>query len=339
VADYTQVLKQVLPEFGGNDKIAESIVALETKLADVTPDTATQEDVTKYYNPLSIKETETLVPEISFTDVITELAPHDYKSDRLIVGSPTYMKDLSDILNDASRETVSFFLQWKLIQAYSDIIEDDAIAPLRQFNNKLQGKDPQATEERWRKCLRRLDEGLGWSLSRFYILDSFSEESKKLGDQVVSDIKERFVFTLTQTPWMSPDVRKLGIKKVENIVQKIGYPTKSPNVMDAHDVGRYYHDLSVSSDKFFENELAVAKFDLQNEWSKLGKATNRDEWGMTAPTVNAYYNPPGNEIVFPAGIMQPPAFYGPAAPLYLAYGAFGAVSGHELSHGMYNFIP
>jgi endothelin-converting enzyme len=333
VADYTQVLKKVLGGFGGNDKIAENIVDFETKLANVTPDTATQEDVTKYYNPLSIKETESLVPEISFTDVIAELAPHDYKSDRLIVGSPSYMKALSEILNDASRETVSFFLQWKLIQAYSSIIEDEAINPLRQFNNKLQGKDPQATEERWRKCLRRLDGGLGWSLSRFYILDSFSEDAKKLGDQVVSDIKERFVFTLTQTSWMSPDVRKQGIKKVENIVQKIGFPTKSPNVMDAHDVEKYYHDLIMSKDEFFENELAVAKFDLQNEWSKLGKPTNRDEWDMTAPTVNAYYNPPGNEIVFPAGIMQPPAFYGPAAPLYLAYGAFGAVSGHELSHG------
>ncbi|KAF3386548.1 Endothelin-converting enzyme 1 [Penicillium rolfsii] len=332
VADYTQVLKQVFPAFGGNDKIAERIAALETKLADVTPDTATQEDVTKYYNPLSIRETETLIPEISFKDIITELAPHDYKSDRLIVGSPSYLKALSKILNDASRETVSFFLQWKLIQAYSDTIEDDAVTPLRQFNNKLQGKDPQATEERWRKCLRHLDSGLGWSISRFYILDSFSEESKKLGDQIVSDIKERFVFTLTQTPWMSPDVRKLGIEKVENIVQKIGYPTKSPNVMDAHDVEKYYHDLDVFNDKFFENKLAMAKFDLQNEWSKLGKPTNRDEWDMTAPTVNAYYNPPGNEIVFPAGIMQPPAFYGPAAPLYLAYGAFGAVSGHELSH-------
>lgn len=334
VAEYTQVLKQVIGGFGGNDKIAEHIVTMEKRLADVTPDTATQEDVTKYYNPLSIKETESLVPQISFTDVITELAPHDYKSDRLIVGSPSYMKALSDILNDASRETVSFFLRWKLIQAYSGIIEDETITPLRQFNNKLQGKDPQATEERWRKCLRRMDHGLGWSLSRFYILDSFSEESKKLGDQVVSDIKERFIFTLTQTPWMSPDVRKLGIKKVENIVQKIGYPTKSPNVLDAHSVEKYYHKLDVSNDKFFENELAVAKFDLLEQWSKLGKPTNRDEWDMTAPTVNAYYNPPGNEIVFPAGIMQPPAFYGPAAPLYLAYGAFGAVSGHELSHGI-----
>ncbi|KAI2716642.1 hypothetical protein DTO027I6_2017 [Penicillium roqueforti] len=334
VADYTTVLKQVVRGLAGDgfDKIAEDVVAFEKKLADVTPDTQTQEDVTKYYNPLSIKETEALVPEISFTDIISSLAPRDYKTDRLIVGSPSYMKALSVLLKNTPRETVLLFLQWKLIQAFADVIEDASIEPLRRFENELAGKEPQAKEERWRKCLGRLDEGLEWSLSRFYVLDAFSEDSKKLGDQIVSDIKERFIFTLDQTSWMSPDVRRLGIEKVGNIIQKIGFPTKSPNVLDPEDVNKFYRELELSKDTFFENEVAVAKFQLRGEWSKLGKPTNRDEWDMSAPTVNAYYNPPGNEIVFPAGIMQPPAFYGPSAPLYLAYGAFGAVSGHELSH-------
>ncbi|CAG8033000.1 unnamed protein product [Penicillium nalgiovense] len=334
VADYTTVLKQVVQRLAGDgfDKISEDVVAFEKKLADVTPDTQTQEDVTKYYNPLSVKETEALVPEISFTNIISSLAPHDYKGDRLIVGSPSYMKALSVLLKDTPRETILLFLQWKLIQAFADVIEDASIEPLRRFENVLAGKEPQAKEERWRKCLGRLDEGLEWSLSRFYVLDAFSEDSKKLGDQIVSDIKERFIFTLDQTSWMSPDVRRLGIEKVGNIIQKIGFPTKSPNVLDPEDVNKFYLDLKLSKDTFFENEVAVARFQLRGEWSKLGKPTNRDEWGMSAPTVNAYYNPPGNEIVFPAGIMQPPAFYGPSAPLYLAYGAFGAVSGHELSH-------
>ncbi|KAJ5773915.1 hypothetical protein N7457_008811 [Penicillium paradoxum] len=334
VADYTNTLKQVIRGLAGDglDKVVEDVVAFEKKLADVTPDTQTQEDVTKYYNPLSIKETEALVPEISFADIISSLAPHNYKGDRLIIGSPSYMKALSGLLKDTHRDTVLLFLQWKIIQAFADVIEDDSVEPLRRFKNVLAGKEPQAKQERWRKCLGRLDDGLPWSLSRFYVLDAFSEASKKLGDQIVSDIKERFIFTLDQTHWMSPDVRKLGIEKVENIVQKIGFPTKSPNVLDPEDVKKYYRDLEVSKDTFFENEVAVTRFQLREEWSKLGKPTNRDEWDMSAPTVNAYYNPPGNEIVFPAGIMQPPAFYGPSAPLYMAYGAFGSVSGHELSH-------
>ncbi|KAE8377252.1 hypothetical protein BDV26DRAFT_217002 [Aspergillus bertholletiae] len=335
VKEYTTVVEKVLGEFAASSRTEHrlrDVVAFERKIADVTPDTQSQEDVTKSYNPRTIEETQSLLPQLSMSDIISVLAPSDYRSDRLIVGSPSYMKALSSILNDTPREIVHLYFNWKIIQTYADEIEDAKIQPLREFNNRLAGKDPQATEERWRKCIRSLDNSLGWTLSRFYVLDSFSEASKELGDQIVSDIKERFVYTLRQTSWMPSEVRDLAIKKVGNIVQKIGYPTKSPNVMDPGDVEKYYQHLKVSKETFFENAVAAAKFDLHNEWSKLGKPTDRNEWGMTAPTVNAYYNPPGNEIVFPAGIMQPPAFYGPSAPLYLAYGAFGAVSGHELSH-------
>ncbi|KAF5863212.1 hypothetical protein ETB97_010440 [Aspergillus alliaceus] len=334
VAEYTTVVEKVLGEFIGSTTKhpLRDVVSFEAKIADVTPDTQSQEDVTKSYNPRTVQETESLLPQFSMSGIISALSPSGYKSDRLIVGSPSYMEALSSILNETPREVVQLYFKWKIIQTYADEIEDAKIQPLREFNNRLAGKDPQATEERWRKCIRSLDDNLGWMLSRFYVLDSFSEESKQLGDQIVSDIKERFVFTLHQTSWMPSQVRDLAIKKVGNIIQKIGYPTNSPDVMDAADVEKYYEHLKVSNETFFENTLASAKFDLHNEWSKLGKPTDRNEWSMTAPTVNAYYNPPGNEIVFPAGIMQPPVFYGPSAPLYLAYGAFGAVSGHELSH-------
>ena len=335
VAEYTEVVEKVLGDFLGNKANAKDVVTFEAKLANITPDTQTREDITKSYNPRTIKETENLLPEISFSDIISSLAPSGYKNDRLIVGSPSYMESLSRILSETSRETVQLFFKWKIIQSFADSIEDPKIRPLRELSNQLDGKDPQATEDRWRKCINVLDEGLPWSLSRFYILESFSRASKELGDQIISDIKERFVFTLLQTSWMSPEVKKLGVKKVGNIVQKIGYPTKSPNVMDPSNVQKFYNKLEVFNDKFFENQLAAAKFNVEQEWSKLGKPTDRSEWGMSASTVNAYYNPPGNEIVFPAGIMQPPVFYGPSAPLYLAYGAFGAVSGHELSHGKY----
>ncbi|EAW09811.1 M13 family metallopeptidase [Aspergillus clavatus NRRL 1] len=334
VTEYTKVMKHVLGKFVGNkmDIPVEDIVLFESKLANATPDTQSMQDVEKYYNPHTLKEAESMLPQISLSDMISALSPPDFKTDRLIVGSPSYMKSLSTILNKTPRKTVELFFKWKIIQTYADEIEDAKITPLRQFSNKLAGKDPKATPERWRTCIKSLDRGLGWSLSRFYVLDSFSKEAKDLGDQVVSDIKERFVNILHQTTWMSPEVRKLSIQKVGNIVQKIGYPTKSPNVMDPASIETYYQDLQVSNETYFENEMAAAKFQLQREWSKLGKPTNRNEWGMTATTVNPYYNPPLQEIVFPAAIMQSPAFYGPSAPLYLAYGAFGAISGHELSH-------
>ncbi|KAH3068212.1 hypothetical protein KXW16_002298 [Aspergillus fumigatus] len=334
VSEYTRVLKEVLGNFVGQDKrvSVEDIVLFEWKLANATPDAQTLQDVEKYYNPRNLDQVESMLPQISLSTIVSMLSPAGFKPDRLIVSSPSYMESLSTILRDTPRKTVHHFFKWKIIQVYVDQIEDAKITALREFSNKLAGKDPKATTERWRTCIRSLDRGLSWSLSRFYVLDAFSEASKELGDQIILDIKQRFVNILHQTSWMSPDVRKLSIEKVDNIVQKIGYPTKSPNVMDPADIERYYHDLHISNETFFENEMAIAKFDLHRAWSKLGKRTDRNEWGMSAPTVNAYYNPPLQEIVFPAGIMQPPVFYGPSAPLYLAYGAFGAVSGHELSH-------
>lgn len=335
VADYTEVAKKVLGDFNNNElkDLAGDVVKFEAKLADVTPDTESQQNVTKYYNPLSTDEVLKLLPDVSFTEIISKFAPSGYKGNRLIVGSPSYMKSLSEILSQTPRETVQLFFKWKIIQSWVDVIEDPKVDALRKFNNKVAGKAPDAKEDRWRTCVKRLDTNLSWILSRFYILDAFSKSSKELGDKVVSDMRERFVFTLAQTSWMSPDVRKLAIQKVENIVQKIGYPTKSPNVTDPAEVNKYYESLKMSNETFFENTLAAMKFELHKEWSQLGKPTDRAKWEMTAPTVNAYYNPSGNEIVFPAGIMQPPVFYGSSAPLYLAYGSFGAVSGHELSHG------
>jgi endothelin-converting enzyme len=122
-----------------------------------------------------------------------------------------------------------------------------------------------------------------------------------------------------------------AVNKVHNIIQKIGYPTSSPDIGNATELHEYYHDLEVSSKDFFGNVLSSRAFDVEREWSQLGKPVDRNLWGMTVPTVNAYYNPPGNEIVFPAGIMQFPVF-DVNLPAYVSYGAFGSVAGHELSH-------
>jgi len=140
-----------------------------------------------------------------------------------------------------------------------------------------------------------------------------------------------FIETLKVTKWMDNSVIDLAIEKVHKIVQKIGYPTNSPNIMDPTILLDFYRPVTISSSSFFKNALSMNKFGVASEWSALGKPVDRDAWLMTVPTVNAYYNPPGNEIVFPAGIMQFPVF-DVNVPQYLSYGAFGSVSGHELSH-------
>jgi endothelin-converting enzyme len=176
-----------------------------------------------------------------------------------------------------------------------------------------------------------VDNGLGWILSRFFVEKAFSEKAKIFGDTIITDIKTEFTKKLKAAKWMDNDTTKKAVEKVHNIVQKIGYPTKSPDIMDPAKLEHYYETVNVSSEAFFSNALAMRRFAQQDEWSALGKPVDRDQWGMTVPTVNAYYNPPGNEIVFPAGIMQFPVF-DVNVPAYMSYGAFGSVAGHELSH-------
>ena len=324
---------QIRDSFGPyNEELVKALVELETQLAEVTPSEEEAEDVTQYYNPMTLDETRSLIPQLSVQYIIAGLAPPGYAPERIIVGSPSYLKALSHILKATSTEIVQAYFVWKTVQVYASKVEDEAVRPLRSFNNQLLGKAPDAVEERWRTCVNSVDNGLGWILSKFFIEKAFSEEAKDFGDRIVSDIKTQFIEKLKAAEWMSKDVRELGIAKVHNIVQKIGYPTKSPDVRDSSALENYYATVNISSTAFFENAVSIAKFDASRQWSALGKPTDRDEWGMSAPTVNAYYNPAGNEIVFPAGIMQSPVFYDPSIPQYLSYGAFGSVSGHELSH-------
>lgn len=317
---------------GKSESLVEGIVVLESKLAKATPATENAEDVTKYYNPITLGEFADLLPQLSVKYLISTLASPGFEPTKLIVGSPYYLKKLSKILESTSQETLQAYFVWKTVQSYAYKVEDDALKPLVGLNNKLQGKDPDASEERWRTCIKVADNGLGWILSKFFVEKAFSKEAKNFGDRIVSDIKAQFIQKLEKADWMSKDVRELGIEKVHNIVQKIGYPTRSPDIRDSSALRDYYESVIISPTDYFGNALSIAEFDNRHEWSALGQPTNRDEWGMTADTVNAYYNPAGNEIVFPAGIMQPPVFYNPSLPQYLSYGAFGSVSGHELSH-------
>ncbi|KAH0264085.1 peptidase family M13, partial [Aureobasidium melanogenum] len=311
--------------------LVDSLVALEKSMANAAPDPEDAADVTKYYNPRTLKETEAYNSEISITHILDTFAP-SYTPSKIIVGSPSYLKDLSKILKSSSRKTIKTYLVWKVVQSWAGAVEDPAVQPLLRFRNKLQGKAPDVKQERWRTCVSSVGSDLEWIMSRFFVERAFSKEAKDLGDQIILDIKDEFTIKLNESEWMTESVRQLAIEKVHLIRQKIGYPTQSPDITNAGELQHYYSNISIAATTYFANKLSVVKHDVRESWLQAGKPVDKDEWGMSAQTVNAYYNPPGNEIVFPAGIMQAPVFYDPSIPRYLSYGAFGAVAGHELSH-------
>ncbi|KAF2660421.1 endothelin-converting enzyme [Lophiostoma macrostomum CBS 122681] len=326
-----QVLPALLPDQGIENSTISDLVIFEAKLARSSPDAEDRDDVTQYYNPQSLEEAGQLTPQLGLPNIIKSLASSDVSIDRVIVMTPQYQKDLAENLLTTSKETLQTYFIWKAVQALSSYVESDVIAPYSRFSNILAGKDPDSTPERWRTCVGHVDNGVGWILSRFFVEKAFSAKAKEFGDRMVSDIKALFTEKLKKTDWMEKSVVELAISKVHNIVQKIGYPTKSPDIMDPTKLQKYYKLVDVDAKEYFGNALSMRRFQVAEEWSALGKPVDREQWDMTVPTVNAYYNPPGNEIVFPAGIMQFPVF-SVDLPEYVSYGAFASVAGHELSH-------
>jgi endothelin-converting enzyme len=163
---------------------------------------------------------------------------------------------------------------------------------LQEYSADCAAKDPDSAPERWRSCVAHVDDSLGWILSRFFVEKAFSAQAKKFGDEIVTDIKTEFTKKLKSAKWMDDKTTEKAIEKVHNIVQKIGYPTKSPDIMDPSALRGYYKSVNITS-SFFDNHLWTNKLAVRNEWAQLGKPVDRDQWGMTVPTVNAYYNPPG----------------------------------------------
>jgi endothelin-converting enzyme len=190
---------------------------------------------------MSLDDAHALCPEIDLQGIVNAVAaPTGTKVQRILVSQPEYLEKLSQILNETHQSTLQQFFIWKAVQSLGEYVESDALLPWVRFHNEIQGKvcwpsniefatdrvqEPDAKSDRWRTCVSHVDSGLGWILSRFFVEAAFSKKAKDLGDRIVSEIKDSFIKKLKATEWMDKEVVALAIKKVNNIRQKIGFPT------------------------------------------------------------------------------------------------------------------
>ncbi|KAI0974825.1 peptidase family M13 [Xylaria arbuscula] len=318
-----QVFSSLLPTAASRKsaaKLAESVVELEKQIAALTPPPEDMQDVTKYYNIIPIVEVGKIAPALGLDKVVKGLAPADYTPNTMLLAFPEFLGNVSQIVSKTPKSTIQTYLIWNLIRTYSSYVEATEVEPITRFDNILSGRS-----ERWKTCLSYVDGTLGWILSRFYIEATFSKAAKNYGDQIILDIKQQFTTRLGDLDWMDNSVKKLAANKVHNIDQKIGYPTKSPDITNPDAVRDYYKGLKITG-SFFNNSVSSNQFSSNRTWSALSKPVDRGEWGMQADIINA---------VFPAGIMQFPVF-SVDLPGYVSYGAFASVAGHELSHAFDN---
>jgi putative endopeptidase len=320
---YTEHLQKMFRLLGETEpdstRQAKAVLALETQLAKASRTRVDLRDPLRNYHLLTVKELHEQTPGVPWRLYFDRLGLNDLKE--LNVGQPDFLQELARLLAEVSLDDWKTYLRWHLVNTYADKLS----APFVEEDFHFKAKVLTGVEEnrpRWQRVAETTDRLLGEALGQLYVAREFPPQAKTRADALVRNIKETLRERLGRLDWMSEGTRQQALKKLDAMTVKIGHPDK----------WRDYADLAVNSDVYAVNVMAAVTFEVRHDLAKIGKPTDRTEWHMTPPTVNAYYNPNLNEIVFPAGILQPP-FFDARADDAVNYGAIGMVIGHELTHG------
>ncbi len=298
---------------------ASAVMTIETKLADASMTRVERRDADATYHRMTVSELESLAPNFGWTAYLREVAAPPVHA--INVGQPKFFEAVNRELSSTSLSDWKTYLRWHLLEAAAPALSSKFVQEDFDFNGGvLQGKKENLP--RWKRCVIATDGSLGFALGRLYVAKAFPPEAKVRADGLVKNMIAALRDDLESLPWMGDATRKAAIAKLAAFTPKIGYP----------DEWRDYSAYRVGRGSYLENLLAGNAFEFHRQVDKIGKPVDRKEWGMTPPTVNAYYNSLKNEIVFPAGILQPP-FFDAQADDAVNYGAIGAVIGHEMTHG------
>ncbi|MBC3811075.1 M13 family peptidase [Undibacterium aquatile] len=301
-------------------KNAAAILAFETELAKVQWTKVDLRDPIKAYNKVEISKINELTAGYDWNAYLKELGVTG-KIDYVIVSQPSYLVGMNKVLQETSLDTIKAYFKWHLLSSVaSQLPKQYSDENFAFFSKTLRGVPEQ--EIRWKRGVRLVDSGMGESLGKLYVAKYFPADSKAKMEKLVANLLLAYKESIDTLDWMSPETKKEAQAKLATFTPKIGYPNKWKD----------YSALHITKGDAVGNLRAIRSFAAQTELNKLGKPIDRDEWGMTPQTVNAYYNPEMNEIVFPAAILQPP-FFNPKADDAVNYGGIGTVIGHEISHG------
>ncbi len=320
---YRAHVRKMLELLGDEPKTAEreaqTVLDLETRLAKASRSRVELRDPHRNYHLMTVAELDAVTPGVSWKPYFKALGLDELKE--LNVGQPPFVEELGRLVKDVSLDDWKTYLRWHLLSTYADVLSSPFVDEDFHFSGTVLQGIPR-NRPRWERVVTMTDRELGEALGQLYVAREFPPEAKARADAMVRNLKATLRERLAHLDWMSPQTREEALRKLDAMAIKIGYPNK----------WRDYSGLAVDSDVYAKNVMAANAFEVRYRLGKIGKPVDRDEWHMTPPTVNAYYNPNLNEIVFPAGILQPP-FFDPKADDPLNYGAIGMVIGHEMTHG------
>ncbi|KAF9458665.1 hypothetical protein BDZ94DRAFT_80625 [Collybia nuda] len=313
-------------------KLAKSVVRLERKLAEASLDLdILYQDPVATYNPVPLSNLTDTLSHIHFPTYFSTFTPRAFP-EKVIITSPAYVESLATILDHVSPDVLEAYLVVRATLALSPHLGmgTKAWQAQRTLQEILTGIKKGAIGDRAEYCVSKVEESLGFAAGRYFVNETFAGESRKKGTKVITDIVKSFKASLPAIEWMDRESAEAAAEKADAIRVKVGFP-KSPDTEDAASIAKYYDNLKVKKGDFFNNVINAVKSDQFKKWLRLGRRRDQATWEMYPSMVNAYFNPPANEIVFPAGILQPP-FFEQSWPSYISYGAFGHVAAHELTH-------
>ena len=301
------------------EQTRDIVMDVETRLAKAFRSRVEMRDPEANYNKISLDDLKKQYPTFEWDTYLSEVGLNGVKE--IIVGQPNSLKEAADIINILPAAQQKLYLQWKLIDAAAGTLSDDIVAENFDFNSRvMRGTTEQLP--RWRRAVGVVGSALGEGVGQMYVEKYFPAEAKERMKTLVANLQEALGERIRGLEWMSEETKAKALEKLSTFYVKIGYPDK----------WRDYSELEIKNDSYWDNMKRVSRWGSAYRMSQFGKPVDRDEWGMTPQTVNAYYNPTTNEICFPAGILQYP-FFDMNADDAFNYGAIGVVIGHEMTHG------
>ncbi|MBV8708134.1 MAG: M13 family metallopeptidase [Acidobacteriaceae bacterium] len=298
---------------------AKTIMQIETDLAKASLDVTSRRNPQLLVHEMSKADLDKLTPTFHFTQFFTRLQTPEFSV--LNVAVPDFFKAFNALLEKENLNDLKDYMTWHYVTASAGRLPKAFVDENFDFYGRtLSGTTEQ--KPRWKRCVSATDIKLGEALGRKFVEKTFGEQGKARTLEMVGEIEKQMANDINSLTWMSPQTKKEALVKLHAVANKIGYPEK----------WRDYSLVNIVPDDYFGNWYRASEFEEKRQRDKIGKPVDRQEWGMTPPTVNAYYDPTQNNINFPAGILQPP-FYSNQAGDAVNYGAVGVVIGHELTHG------
>ncbi len=317
-----RMLQLIGEDIEQSKRSAEKIMALETQLAKATLTKEESRDPYNLYHKKGIAQIQALAPSLNWTTYFEKLG---VEQDSIIVTEPEFIKECQRVFQSGRWNDIQVYLKWTALSGAAPFLNNAIVSESFEFNSKYM-RGVETMQPRWKRVLNTTNNYLGDAIGQLYVEKAFPPEAKKKVVEMVENIKLAMAERIKLLDWMTDSTKRLALKKLSTFQVKIGYPEEWKSYAGL------LIDKSPESSSYYQNVVNASRWAVQRQIDKLGKPVDKKEWQLTPQTINAYYNPLFNEIVFPAGILQPP-FYNYKADEAVNYGGIGAVIGHEISHG------